>query len=78
MEQSQSLKAGDVVRLKSGGPSMTIDRVADGVAVCIRFMSDVRLEERFSLIALERDKSSEEAVSLPPWSLKRLRLKAEG
>lgn len=78
MEQSQSLKAGDVVRLKSGGPSMTIDRITDGVAVCIRFMSDVRLEERFSLIALEREKSPEEAFSLFLSPLKRLRLKAEG
>jgi uncharacterized protein YodC (DUF2158 family) len=42
-----SFKAGDVVRLKSGGPGMTIDAIEGDQCVCLWFGNDnVELQPR--------------------------------
>jgi uncharacterized protein YodC (DUF2158 family) len=47
---------GDVVRLKSGGPAMTIDSFdEDGDAVCVWFDSDMKHQSRvFTIGTLEK------------------------
>jgi len=47
------LKVGSVVRLKSGGPQMTIDAVKKGRAVCVWFEKEKRQAIQLALTALE-------------------------
>lgn len=54
-EQNKSFKNGDIVRLKSGGPWMTINELYnnDKYARCIWFDKDQKLqEETFSVIVI--------------------------
>lgn len=49
-------KPGDVVYLKSGGPGMTVDGVANGMVGCVWFDSDGHDHERvFSEVLLTAD-----------------------
>lgn len=53
--KERRLKVGDVVVLKSGGPSMTIDTINDQCAVCkwIDERDEILHEGTFDLMALE-------------------------
>jgi uncharacterized protein YodC (DUF2158 family) len=46
-------KEGAVVRLKSGGPNMTIDTIGNLVATCVWFDGGERKEGLFKLHSLE-------------------------
>lgn len=55
-----NVKAGDTVKLKSGGPLMTIERIerdasGDPYATCSWFKGEERKRENFSLDALVPD-----------------------
>jgi len=51
-------KEGDVVRLKSGGPDMTVlnpgDRLANTGVVCIWFSNNVKMDDEFPEETLEK------------------------
>ncbi len=49
-------KIGDIVRLKSGGPNMTIEGEAHGEYVCIWFDQRTRKTDVFSGATLEKVK----------------------
>ena len=49
------MKVGDTVRLKSGGPLMTIDAIENEVAWCIWFEKNKREMSRFQLTSLLLD-----------------------
>jgi uncharacterized protein YodC (DUF2158 family) len=49
------LKVGDVVRLKSGGPAMTIEQVHADKALCSWFEGSKTHKQMFPLQALELD-----------------------
>lgn len=51
---SMELKAGDVVRIKSRGPSMTIDELVSTSAGCVWFEGSVLHKGRFALETLEK------------------------
>lgn len=44
-DNATQFQAGDVVRLKSGGPDMTVKRLMGVGADCVWFQGDNRLEE---------------------------------
>jgi uncharacterized protein YodC (DUF2158 family) len=46
-------KAGDIVRLKSGGPKMTIDTIDNSFATCVWFEGTERKQDVFSLASIE-------------------------
>jgi uncharacterized protein YodC (DUF2158 family) len=46
------IKPGDQVRIKSGGPMMTVSAVEDDVAVCIWFEGKTQKLDRFNLVTL--------------------------
>ena len=52
------MNAGDVVRLKSGGPDMTVDWVSQGKAQarCVWMKDETPMKGRFSIVALEAAK----------------------
>lgn len=56
---SEEFKPGDIVRLKSGGPRMTVESVSTSqptgtrVAQCLWFEGDTRHQNEFALQALE-------------------------
>ena len=49
------LKAGETVRVKSGGPVMTIKVIEGDEAICTWFDGTKKKESRFRLVTLERD-----------------------
>jgi uncharacterized protein YodC (DUF2158 family) len=55
----EQFKAGDVVRLKSGGPSMTVTQVGEGhltrepLVWCTWFVGTTKVEDTFSPDVLE-------------------------
>lgn len=55
MSSEQTLKPGDVVRLKSGGPRMTVDWIdTDGhEIICTWFKGDERHRDRFGWNSLQ-------------------------
>jgi uncharacterized protein YodC (DUF2158 family) len=57
---SEALKVGDVVKLKSGGPAMTVDDFAkdDKSAYCKWFSNDTKVESAFFAV--------EALVPVPP------------
>ena len=52
------MNVGDIVRLKSGGPVMTVDSVDQGKAEarCVWMKDETPMERRFSIAALEAAK----------------------
>jgi uncharacterized protein YodC (DUF2158 family) len=51
--EKKGLKIGDVVRLNSGGPSMTVTNVGEAMTWCQRFTDDGQLRsEQFLTVAL--------------------------
>ena len=53
-------KEGAVVRLKSGGPNMTIDTIGNLVATCVWFDGGERKEGVFKLASLEIAKDEDD------------------
>ncbi len=47
--------AGDVVRVKSGGPKMTVAYIEGGLAYCVWFISDRQESGSFLLSVLVRE-----------------------
>lgn len=45
-------KAGDTVKLKSGGPSMTIAEIEGNQAQCVWFLNDIHQQHLFELDTL--------------------------
>ena len=53
------MNVGDIVRLKSGGPVMTVDSVAQGTARCVWMKDETPMKHRFSIAALEAAKPTD-------------------
>lgn len=53
-----SLKAGDVVQLKSGGPQMTIHAINNDVATCVWFEAKKVHRDTFATALLTPSRSS--------------------
>lgn len=51
-----SIKKGNVVELKSGGPKMTVNSIEAGIANCIWFGGHDRLNGDFNIDALKNVK----------------------
>jgi uncharacterized protein YodC (DUF2158 family) len=49
-----NIKEGDVVRLKSGGPAMTVDEVSEGSAHCVWFEGGKRQGSWFNAATLQK------------------------
>jgi uncharacterized protein YodC (DUF2158 family) len=60
-----SIKPGDVVRLNSGGPAMTVRVVERGVVLCDWFDGTKKCEDKFPAATLSRDSSFE--TQQPRW-----------
>ena len=55
MNESAKIKKGDVVRLKSGGPEMTVDDIdEDGTATCMWFLNGEPQRLGYSFHVLEK------------------------
>lgn len=48
-----TIKSGDVVQLKSGGPAMTVHNVENGKAFCHWFVNGAVFHHRFAVSQLE-------------------------
>lgn len=65
-EETATIKAGDVVQLKSGGPIMTVSHVS-GKAYCQYFKRDEEIiEKAFPLTSLKKIESFSEDSSPNP------------
>ena len=53
------MNAGDTVRLKSGGPVMTVDWVGEDTAHCVWMKDETPMKHKFSIAALEAAKPPE-------------------
>jgi uncharacterized protein YodC (DUF2158 family) len=60
-----SFKPGDVVRLNSGGPAMTVRVVEGGVVLCDWSDGTKKCEDKFPAATLSRDTSFE--TQQPRW-----------
>jgi uncharacterized protein YodC (DUF2158 family) len=47
------VQSGDVVRLRSGGPKMTVEKVENGAAACCFFAKKSLVRETFQVAAVE-------------------------
>lgn len=60
MSDDNALKTGDVVRLKSGGPHMTVSNIGDNYGTptvwCCWFERTTKVEDTFTLGSLEKVK----------------------
>lgn len=59
-ERRMNLQAGDVVRLKSGGPAMTIKYIDGKEAYCQWFLDGKALQEGFPLASLKQDEGDDD------------------
>jgi uncharacterized protein YodC (DUF2158 family) len=50
-----TIRAGDVVRLKSGGPAMTVESMGGEKALCVWFEGSKPFKQMFQLTALALD-----------------------
>ena len=53
------MNEGDIVRLKSGGPVMTVESVDQGEADCVWMRDETPMRLTFSIAALEAAKPTE-------------------
>ena len=53
------MNVGDIVRLKSGGPVMTVDSVDQGTAYCVWMKDETPMSRSFSIAALEAAKPTD-------------------
>ncbi len=58
--ESGKIKAGDTVRLKSGGPAMTVDAITDGGLSCCWFVGKQPAFAVFREVTLKIDSSRRE------------------
>jgi uncharacterized protein YodC (DUF2158 family) len=49
----EKFKKGDVVRLKSGGPDMTVQDLNESEVTCVWFMGEVKQQDDFDVDTLE-------------------------
>ncbi len=54
-DKMEEFKVGDVVRLKSGGPLMTIESIKDEDLNCIWFVNNEVRSNYFSKLIIEKD-----------------------
>lgn len=54
-EKTSPLKAGDTVRLKSGGPLMTISVISAATVFCVWFDGKKKMVEKFNRESLKPD-----------------------
>jgi len=55
IDMSEQFKPGDVVMLKSGGPSMTVASVNGEFAECVWFEKNRPFREHYPFIVLKKD-----------------------
>jgi uncharacterized protein YodC (DUF2158 family) len=53
----EGIKVGDVVKLKSGGPDMTVTKIIGDEAICDWFANDKRQRGTFKIETLKKDNS---------------------
>ena len=53
------MNVGDTVRLKSGGPVMTVDSVDQGMALCVWMKGETPISRSFSIATLEATKPTD-------------------
>jgi uncharacterized protein YodC (DUF2158 family) len=65
---ASEFKPGDVVRLKSGGPAMTIEGIGqygfdqEEKVLCVWFIRDVKKQDTFLLSSLEKDEPRQASI----------------
>ena len=64
-QDTSPIKIGDTVRLKSGGPIMTVFAIEGGDAYCEWFSGDKSTKGRFNLLTLEKAQKSVGVSSKP-------------
>jgi uncharacterized protein YodC (DUF2158 family) len=52
---SDAFKPGDTVRLKSGGPLMTVKSIEGDDVICVWFEGKAKKESRFKAVTLTHD-----------------------
>jgi uncharacterized protein YodC (DUF2158 family) len=52
---TETFKPGDAVRLKSGGPLMTVKSLQGNDVICVWFEGEMKKESEFLAATLERD-----------------------
>jgi uncharacterized protein YodC (DUF2158 family) len=52
-DQASQPKVGNVVRLKSGSPQLTVDAIENDIATCVWFVDKQYKSKKFTLASLE-------------------------